>query len=43
MEGLLKCGLYLLDGLYLEVAFNTGLTVDTFFQNYTEHIIKPDT
>ena len=26
-EGLFKCGLYLQGGLYLEVAFNTGLTV----------------
>ena len=26
-QGLLKCGLYLQGGLYLEVAFNTGLTV----------------
>ena len=26
-EVLLKCGLYLQGGLYLEVAFNTGLTV----------------
>ena len=26
-EGLLKFGLYLLGGLYLQVAFNTGLTV----------------
>ena len=26
-EGLLKCDLYLQGGLYLEVAFNTGVTV----------------
>ena len=26
-KGLLKCGLYLQDGSYLEVALNTGLTV----------------
>ena len=26
-EGLLECGLYLQDRLYLEVVFNTGLTV----------------
>ena len=27
MTGLLKCGLYLQDGLYLEVVFTTGFTV----------------
>ena len=26
-KGVLKCGLYLQGGLYLEMAFNTGLTV----------------
>ena len=29
-EGLLKCDLYLHCGLYPEVAYNTGLTVDPY-------------
>ena len=32
-KGLLKCDLYLQGVLYLEVAFNTGLTVDFYFRS----------